>query len=479
MATINHSSGADIIVPSNGGTTYRGLGGDDTYILSNSIAANAAITIVDTSGSNTIQLVNGLSVASTKFAADAVQLTLSNGAVVTINGASNFNFDLGGNTTSGTTGSVSDFAGFAASAGVSTLPTSGSVAGASNVSVQGTAWSGGTGGSYTVTKTASSVSEGSSVTFTITASSAVSADTTFSWTVIGDTNGSTVTAATNDDIDVLSGTATIAAGSTSTTFNVTPTTDAVVEGIEGIKVSVFDSSSNAISSTKILVDNGGSSATNASFTLTTGVDTFTGRSGDDSFDATTLASMNDYDVIDGGAGTDTITIKLAAAAGGTTIIPQLTSIENIQVTNETAVEGIAIANDDLLIVSTAGLTGIESLSNISGNDGVTFNDLANPVDITIKSALNTTTVNFSDTALTGASDAVTLTLSGTNSTTVALTDDSTATTSALESLTINSISVANTLADLQIDGVLTPSVTVTGSTAVSYTHLTLPTKRIV
>ena len=55
MATINHSSGADIIVPSNNATTYRGLGGDDTYILSNSIAANAAITIVDTSGANKIQ----------------------------------------------------------------------------------------------------------------------------------------------------------------------------------------------------------------------------------------------------------------------------------------------------------------------------------------------------------------------------------------------------------------------------------------
>ena len=107
MATINHSSGADIIVPNNNGTTYRGLGGDDTYILSNSIAANAAITIVDTSGANTIQLVDGLSVASTKFAADAVQLTLSNGAVVTINGASNFDFDLGGNATAGTSGSVS------------------------------------------------------------------------------------------------------------------------------------------------------------------------------------------------------------------------------------------------------------------------------------------------------------------------------------------------------------------------------------
>ena len=76
MATINHSAGADIIVPSNSGTTYRGLAGDDTYILSNSIAANATITIVDTSGSNKIQLVDGLSIASSKFAADAVQLTL-------------------------------------------------------------------------------------------------------------------------------------------------------------------------------------------------------------------------------------------------------------------------------------------------------------------------------------------------------------------------------------------------------------------
>ena len=105
MATINHGSGADIIVPSSNGTTYRGLAGDDTYIISNSIEANAAITIVDTSGANKIQLVDGLSVSSSKFAADAVQLTLSNGAVITVNGASNFTFDVGGNATTGTSGS--------------------------------------------------------------------------------------------------------------------------------------------------------------------------------------------------------------------------------------------------------------------------------------------------------------------------------------------------------------------------------------
>ena len=63
MATINASSGADIIVPSNNDTTYRGLGGNDTYIISNAIAANAEVTIVDTSGTNTIQLVDGLSIA--------------------------------------------------------------------------------------------------------------------------------------------------------------------------------------------------------------------------------------------------------------------------------------------------------------------------------------------------------------------------------------------------------------------------------
>ena len=245
MATINHGSGADIIVPSNTGTTYRGLAGDDTYIISNSIAANATVTIVDTSGANKIQLVDGLSVASSKFAADAVQLTLSNGAVVTINGASNFTFDVGGNATTGTSGSSNTLAEFASAMGVATLPTSGSTAGSSDITIANNGVSGSAAPTFTVTKSGSSVSEGDSITFTITASSAVSADTAFSWTVIGDTNGGTVDKAVTNDIDVLSGTATIASGSTSTTFDVTPTADGVVEGIEGIKGSDFDANSNA------------------------------------------------------------------------------------------------------------------------------------------------------------------------------------------------------------------------------------------
>jgi hypothetical protein len=280
MATINHSTGADIIVPS-AGNTYRGLAGDDTYIISNGIAANAEITIIDTTGSNVIQLVDGLGISSSKFAADAVQLTLTNNAVITINGASNFTYELGGNATSGTSGTSNTLAELAAGMGVPTLPTSGSTDGSSDVSISNNGVSASASPTYTVTKSASKVAEGGEVTFTITASSAVSADTTFSWSAMGDTNGSTVTAATNSDIAVLSGTATIDAGTTSATFNVGAVSDSIVEGLEGVKVSIFDADAKSIASSTLLFDNTGSAATSQSFTGTTGVNTFTGGAGDD------------------------------------------------------------------------------------------------------------------------------------------------------------------------------------------------------
>ncbi|MDA9904424.1 hypothetical protein N9D00_02835 [Hyphomicrobiales bacterium] len=465
MATINHSSGADIIVPNNNGTTYRGLGGDDTYILSNSIAANAAITIVDTSGANKIQLVDGLSVASTKFAADAVQLTLSNGAVVTINGASNFDFDLGGNSTAGLSGSVTNFAGFAAGAGVATLPASGSVAGASNVSVNGSAWSTGGGGSYTVTKSASSVDEGSSVTFTITASSAVSSDTNFSWTVIGDNNGTTVDKASTTDVDVLSGTATIPSGSSSTTFAVTATSDAIVEGVEGIKVSVFDSNSTALSSNVILVNNSGSSATSQAFTLTTGVNEFTGGSGNDSFDASLNAgSLNDFDVLDGEGGTDTLTAKLVATAG-LSVIPQISDIEVLQVTNTDA-----NAAEDVLTINLAGTSGLTKLMNTTSSDSVTFADLENMVSLDLKSAAASTTLDFQKASLAGASDNLMVTIKGTNATKLILTDNDATQANNLETLTIDSLSVDNTLADLQTTVVAVNKLVVTGDKALIITE---------
>jgi hypothetical protein len=421
MATINHGSGADIIVPSNTGTTYRGLAGDDTYIISNSIAANATVTIVDTSGANKIQLVDGLSVASSKFAADAVQLTLSNGAVVTINGASNFTYDVGGNATTGTAGSSNTLAAFASAMGVPTLPSSGSTAGSSDITIANNGVSGSAAPTFTVTKTGSSVDEGSAITFTITASSAVSADTDFSWTVIGDNNGATVDKASTADIDVLSGTATIASGATSTSFDVTAASDSIVEGIEGIKVSVFDSNSSALSSAIILVNNSGSSATSQSFTLTTGVNEFTGGSGNDSFDASTNDSLNDYDVLDGGGGTDTLTFKTANLAGGISFIPQLSNIEVVQVT---AADIDANASDDVVTVQLSGISGLTKLGNIASAEDVTFSTVGNLVDLELKSAAVTTTLTYTDAALAGAADEMTVTLKGTVASTDLVINDS-------------------------------------------------------
>ena len=46
---INYSSNNDIIIPTQDKTTYRGLAGDDTYIITNAINPGAEINIVDLS----------------------------------------------------------------------------------------------------------------------------------------------------------------------------------------------------------------------------------------------------------------------------------------------------------------------------------------------------------------------------------------------------------------------------------------------
>ena len=456
MATINHSAGADIIVPNNNGTTYRGLGGDDTYILSNSIAANAAITIVDTSGSNTIQLVDGLSVASTKFAADAVQLTLSNGAVVTINGASNFSFDLGGNSTAGVTGSVSTFAGFAAGAGVASLPASGSVAGASDVTVTGTSWSGGAATySYTVSKDATQISEGESANFTVTSSSAVAADTTLSWTVIGDDNGGTVTKATATDLDAQSGTVTIAAGSTTGTFAVKALADTTAEGIEGIQVSVFSPESATVGTSSLLITNTGASSSAQSFSGTTGVDNLIGASGADTFDFSTTGQLNDVDTLEGGAGKDILNVS---QTGAVTLTPNVENIETLNVTPATGTVIVNLANTE---------STFDKLALVSGGAiATTFNDVAvMPGKVAIINGSGALTLNLKAEGVAG-TETVNIELAGsTTGADIVVTDDGTGT---VEAATINSISAANVLTTMALNGAA--SLTITGDKSLTLTQ---------
>ncbi|MBK7000073.1 MAG: hypothetical protein IPH35_08915 [Rhodoferax sp.] len=118
MTTIIGSPSDDIMVPTTDGAVYHGLSGNDTYVLRGSlISANAKFTIIDTEGTNKIQLADGLSIKSSLFTATAVKLILSNGAEVKILGADKFAFDIGVGMPNQT------YAQLATTLGVSVLPT--------------------------------------------------------------------------------------------------------------------------------------------------------------------------------------------------------------------------------------------------------------------------------------------------------------------------------------------------------------------
>ena len=138
--TINYSSGNDIIIPTNN-TTYRGLQGDDIYVISKAIPSDLSLSIIDTKGKNIIQLIDGLKISSSKFSSDALNIILSNGASITINGAFDFSYEIGGNITSGISTDKKNFLEFSKLFGIHDLPKSGSVLGDTNLLIKETSLS--------------------------------------------------------------------------------------------------------------------------------------------------------------------------------------------------------------------------------------------------------------------------------------------------------------------------------------------------
>ena len=108
MATVNSTTNNDIIIPTNDDTTYRGLGGNDTYILV-SQENSASVSIIDTVGSNVIQLPEWSKIKSISATNDALRITCDNMTVFTINGADKFSYDIGGNVTNNSLGKIKTF----------------------------------------------------------------------------------------------------------------------------------------------------------------------------------------------------------------------------------------------------------------------------------------------------------------------------------------------------------------------------------
>ena len=417
MATINATGSADILAPSNNGDTYRGLGGDDTYIIgTGSVAANAKVTIVDTSGANKIQLVDGLSITASKFAADSVQLTLSNGAVVTINGADKFTYDVGGNSTSDISGTSNTYAQLAAGMGVASLPSGSTISEGGSAKVSDAALSTGSIG-YSVSASASSVAEGSSLTYTITATSAPTSDVVLTYNVVGDTKSGTVDKAGSTDLVSLSGTVTLPAGETSVTFDITPNKDEANEGLEGIKVTVFDDVLQSIGSSVALISNTTSTASTTS-NLTTGVDTIAAGDGNNTIGGTVQAAgatgstANPGDVVDGGNGNDVFKLSIAgtfAANVNHTISGiELVGVEEISVNNFQVTDA---ANNfhtlDLSLMPDVTEVGVNSSS--AGGFTV-FTNLPRLVEVNAKSGHGDLTVDYKAGTVAGAADSQTLNL---------------------------------------------------------------------
>ena len=83
----------NILQPSDSAVVGAGTG-NDVYILAlDRLSAGQQVQISDAQGNNSLQLIGGLTISSSIVAANAVQLTLSNGAVVTVLGADSFSYE--------------------------------------------------------------------------------------------------------------------------------------------------------------------------------------------------------------------------------------------------------------------------------------------------------------------------------------------------------------------------------------------------
>lgn len=111
---MSFTSGNDLNVLQATHPTILGAGlGDDRYVLDASLLApNQRITLSDSQGTNTLHLVGGLHVVSSKVGSNALLLTLSNGALITVLGANTFKYQTGGNPLTGSGALLQGFSDF-------------------------------------------------------------------------------------------------------------------------------------------------------------------------------------------------------------------------------------------------------------------------------------------------------------------------------------------------------------------------------
>ena len=450
----------------------------------NYIAASAA-TIYGSTGSETVKIQDGVTVTTdasveriefTRASSDYSYKATSTGVQVSYNGTVVANLATGGKVAF-TNGSAAIASSFDATTGTATFtlggkavpttattgtvlaPTVSNATGEASTLTPSTATSSST---YSIAAAAGSVTEGGAVAFTVTASSASATATTLSYQISGVAVGASVNAASTADFSSVTGTVTLPANATTATFSVVPTNDGVVEGFEGFKVSLLDSSFNTVATSGSVVIADGVSSGQA-FTLTVGADTtLVGGAGNDTFTGTLSSSgtttLNAGDVLNAGAGTDTLSIAVSGSGNNNVSAVVLTDIEKTSVSNFQTSGSTSID-----LTQATGLTGISVTASALTGD-TAFTGAPNLVTASMANGTGDLSITYADAAVVGATDAQTLTLAG--QTGGAFTANATST-GGIETLAIASTTSANTV---QVVSSTLKGITVTGDKNLTLTE---------
>lgn len=166
------------------------------------------------------------------------------------------------------------------------------------------------------------------------------------------------------------------------------------------------------------------------FTLTTGVDSFTGSAGPDTYNATlgTSATLNAFDKLVAGAGTDTLNVVDSTA--GAFAMPVSTTLSGFETVNLSRAAAAGATSIGVTVTDTTFGTGVQTLNITEAGGGTT----AAAASVTLNSASTVSIVDSQATLFT----------------TVAVTD--TSTTAASTGSTLNSVTVTGSTGSITLTG---------------------------
>lgn len=181
--------------------------------------------------------------------------------------------------------------------------------------------------------------------------------------------------------------------------------------------------------------------------LTNSIDTPTGTDGDDTFDGLSNAqgktTLNSADVINGAGGNDRLVGEFVGV-GGANIATTVSNVETLELIDNSGV------TFDLINTS-----GVQDILVRNGGNNLTLNNISGTgtPNITIQNQAVAATLNYTQAALSGASDNVAVKLSGVTGGTLTINQNGGSGTTGAETVSLEAVgSAVNTLTNLTVTG---------------------------